>query len=192
MQADGLLLAVAACRDDDPEAAWPERLAGPAALKAVRRLWDAVAPAKGDRAAASGRTGPLLAPGGRYEHQPVRLIRARTTDICLLGAVAAASGLARLLSLAPDPDTDCLAALISGSSVADITLTAAGEAAYQRYAARASTGGHPVTACTDGSTNPAGAAHVGSEHGSAQARDHSHAPLRRDTGTTVTEPGTGS
>jgi hypothetical protein len=87
-----LLLEVAAWEDDDPDTAWPPPLAGGQALAAVRRIWDAVAPAQGERAAKAGRTGRLLAPDGRYEHAPLRLVDVGQADIDALAAAAAAFG----------------------------------------------------------------------------------------------------
>jgi hypothetical protein len=87
-----LLLEVAAWEDDDPDTAWPPPLAGAQALAAVRRIWDAVAPAQGERAAKAGRTGRLLAPDGRYEHAPLRLVDVGQADIDALAAAAAVFG----------------------------------------------------------------------------------------------------
>jgi hypothetical protein len=67
-----MLLSVAAWEDDEPEVIWPEPLAKRRALAAVRRIWDAVAPTQGHRAAAR-HMGRIFAPDGRYEHIPLRL-----------------------------------------------------------------------------------------------------------------------
>jgi hypothetical protein len=165
---------VAAWEEDDPDTAWPPPLACGQALEAVRRIWEAVAPAQGERAAKAGRTGRLLAPDGRYEHAPLRLADVGQADVDALAAAAAALGdphapghvrqalehgagiayhddgdqartrlvmtvaqLAGLLGLAPDHDSEMLAALVDGQAAGDVVLTLDGEAAYQRYATRA-------------------------------------------------------
>jgi hypothetical protein len=87
-----LLLEVAAWEDEDPDTTWPEPLAAGRALGAVRRIWDAVAPAQGERAAAAGHTGRLLGPDGRYEHTPLRLADVAAGDVEDLAAAAAAFG----------------------------------------------------------------------------------------------------
>ncbi len=169
-----LLLEVAAWDEDDPDTAWPPPLAGGQALGALRRIWDVVAPTQGERAAKAGRTGRLLAPDGRYEHAPLRLVDIGQADVDALAAAAAAFGdphapdhvrqalehgtgiayhdsgdqartrlvmtaaqLAGLLDLAPDRDSEMLAALVDGQADIDITLTPGSEAAYQRYVTRA-------------------------------------------------------
>ena len=86
-----LLLEVAAWEEDDPGAAWPPPLACGQALEAVRRTWDAVAPTQGERAAAAGRTGRLLAPDGRYEHAPLRLVDVGQADVDALAALLPSS-----------------------------------------------------------------------------------------------------
>ena len=48
-----------------------------------------------------------------------------------------AAQLAGLLDLAPDRDSELLAALVEGQAEAGIILTPDGEAAYQRYVTRA-------------------------------------------------------
>jgi hypothetical protein len=171
-QIEELLLEVAGWEDEDPEIIWPPPLAGGAALKAVQRIWAAVAPGQGERARAAGRAGRLLAPDGRYEHLPLRLAGIDPADVAALAAAASvfgdphapghvrqalkhAAGLAYgtgdregcarlvmtaaqvsgLLDLAPDRDTEVLAALIEAGG--DVVLPPGGEAAYQRYATRA-------------------------------------------------------
>lgn len=178
MQTETILLAIAAWKDLDPGARWPEPAIGPAALAAVRRLWRVIAPSQGERAL-RGRDHRLFAPRG-YEHVPLRLVPASKIDITMLGATAEAIAaespdvhirmalegtaqhvygcghdqacaalaastinLAALLSLAPDRDTHYLTALLMNAPVGDITLSGAGEAAYQRYATRASTAWQP-------------------------------------------------
>jgi len=170
-----LLMEVAAWEDEDPDTAWPVPLARGQALAALRRTWDAVAPAQGERAVEAGRTGRLLAPDGRYEHAPLRLVDVGQADVDALAAAAAIFGdphapghvrqalehgadiayhsdddqactqlvmtaaqLAGLLDLTPDRDSEMLAALVEDSDPgADVVLSPAGEAAYQRYATRA-------------------------------------------------------
>jgi hypothetical protein len=51
--------------------------------------------------------------------------------------VMAVAQLAGLLGLAPDRDSEMLAALVDGQAADDVVLTLDGEAAYQRYATRA-------------------------------------------------------
>jgi hypothetical protein len=87
--AEELLLEVLALEDDDPGATWPAPLAGQQALTALRRIWDAVAPTQGERAAAAGHTGRLLAPDGTYEHAPLRLAAVDQDDVAVLAAAAA-------------------------------------------------------------------------------------------------------
>lgn len=91
-QVEELLLEVAAGEEDDPAAAWPAPLAGGRALQAVRRIWDAVAPTQGERAAKAGLTGRLLAPDGRYEHMPLRLAEIDQADVGALAGAAAVFG----------------------------------------------------------------------------------------------------
>jgi len=169
-----LLLEVVAWEEEDPDTRWPAPLAGQAALGAVRRIWDAVAPTQGERAAAAGLTGRLLAPDGRYEHMPLRLVDVDPADVGALTAAAAVFGdphapghvrqalehgadiayradddeactrlvmtaaqLAGVLDLAPDRDSEVLAALVDVGPDQDVILSPDGEAAYQRYATRA-------------------------------------------------------
>ena len=70
-----------------PAAGWAVRPSG-----APRRIWNAVAPTQGERAAKAGRTGRLLAPDGRYEHAPLRLVDIGQADVDALAAAAAAFG----------------------------------------------------------------------------------------------------
>lgn len=84
-----LLLTVAAWEHDTPEVTWPEPLAQRRALAAVRRIWDAVAPTQGHRAAAR-HTGQIFAPGGRYEHNPLRLADISPGDPAILADAVAA------------------------------------------------------------------------------------------------------
>jgi hypothetical protein len=173
-QIEELLLEVAAWEDEDPETLWPPPLAGSAALDALRRIWDAIAPTQGERAVSAGRTGRILGPDGRYEHAPLRLVSVDPADVATLAAAAAAFGdphaaghvrsalehgadiayrvsddeacnrlvmtaaqIAGLLDLAPDRDSEVLAALLPDDQAADVVLSPDGEAAYQRYASRA-------------------------------------------------------
>jgi hypothetical protein len=106
-QVEELLMAVQRYEDGDPPPGWPPALAGGAALSAVRRIWDAVAPTQGCRAAEAGRTGRLLAPSGlvnlpgralrspggrQYEHVPLRLSPVSPADTGRLSAAARALG----------------------------------------------------------------------------------------------------
>lgn len=87
-----LLLEVAAWEDEDPDTTWPAPLAGQAALQAVRRIWDAVAPTQGERALAAGRTARILAPDGKYEHMPLRPADVDPADVGALATAAAIFG----------------------------------------------------------------------------------------------------
>jgi hypothetical protein len=185
-QAEELLLEVTAWEEDDAGTTWSAPLAGGQALAALRRIWDAVAPTQGDWAVAAGRSGRLLAPDGKWEHMPLRLVCVADSDVEDLAAAAAlfgapdapehvreapgngadiacrASGdeactrlvatmarVAGLLDLAPDRDTEVLAAVLAGVDPgADVVLSVAGEAAYWRFADRANgmwSGGDPLT-----------------------------------------------
>lgn len=90
--AEELQLEVVAWEQDDPGTTWPAPLAGQQALAALRRIWDALAPTQGDQAAAAGHTGRLLAPGGTYEHLPLRLAGVDLADTAVLAAAAAIFG----------------------------------------------------------------------------------------------------
>ncbi|MFI0453677.1 hypothetical protein [Actinomadura sp. 6N118] len=70
----------------------PGALAGGAALAAVRRLWSVLAPTQGDRARRAGLTGRLLAPDGRHEHIPLRVVDVEAADVDQLAAAARALG----------------------------------------------------------------------------------------------------
>lgn len=71
----------------------PGPLADGTALTALRRLWRAVGPTQGRRAAASRLAGRLYAPGGRVELVPLRLVDVDPIDVATLSAAAAALGL---------------------------------------------------------------------------------------------------
>jgi hypothetical protein len=105
-----MLLIVAAWEHDEPEIIWPEPLAQRRALAAVRRLWDAIAPTQGHRAAAS-HTGRMFAPDGRYEHIPLRLAAISPGDPAILAdAVAVFAG--------PDASDHVRQALEHGAEIA--------------------------------------------------------------------------
>jgi hypothetical protein len=105
-----MLLIVAAWEYDEPEVIWPEPLAQRRALAAVRRLWDAIAPTQGHRAAAS-QTGRMFAPDGRYEHIPLRLAATSPCDPAILAdAVAVFAG--------PDTPDHVRQALEHGAAIA--------------------------------------------------------------------------
>jgi hypothetical protein len=168
-----MLLSVAAWEHEEPEITWPDPLTQRYALAAVRRVWDAVAPTQGHRAAIR-HTGRIFAPDGRYEHIPLRLAAIHPGDPAILADAVAAftdpdapdrvrqalehgaeiaygddsdqsctrllavtGRLAGLLSLAPDQDSELLAALITTDPSRDIVLSAGAEAAHRRYATRA-------------------------------------------------------
>ncbi|WP_344906114.1 hypothetical protein, partial [Streptosporangium longisporum] len=63
-----------------------------AALEALRRIAAAVRPTQGRHAVEAGRTGRLLAPGGTYEHVPLRLAHVEMGDVEALAAAARALG----------------------------------------------------------------------------------------------------
>ncbi|HEX4813513.1 MAG TPA: hypothetical protein VFV66_12265 [Nonomuraea sp.] len=87
---EGLLLRLRAAEDAG------ERLPGPladgVALLALRRLWRALAPSQGSRAAAARLAGRIYAPGGRTEHVPLRVVDVDPLDVATLSAAAAALG----------------------------------------------------------------------------------------------------
>ncbi|MGN9840643.1 hypothetical protein ACTMTI_21225 [Nonomuraea sp. H19] len=87
-----LLLTLKAAEDGG--AVLPGPLANGTALTALRRLWQAVAPTQGRRAAAARLAGRLYAPDGRVEHVPLRLVDVDPIDVATLSAAAAALGLA--------------------------------------------------------------------------------------------------
>ncbi|MFI7455440.1 hypothetical protein ACIBQX_48835 [Nonomuraea sp. NPDC049714] len=70
----------------------PAPLAAGAALNALRRVWDAIAPTQGERATKAGRTGRLLASDGRYEFVPLRLVDVEAADVDILAAAARVLG----------------------------------------------------------------------------------------------------
>ncbi|MEV4016838.1 hypothetical protein AB0J35_40725 [Nonomuraea angiospora] len=70
----------------------PAPLAGGAALKALRRLAAVLAPTQGERAIKVGTTGRLLAPHGRYEFAPLRLVDVDQADVQVLAAAARVLG----------------------------------------------------------------------------------------------------
>lgn len=109
-----LLVLIAASEDENPGQGWPAGLAGGRALEAVQHLWDAIAPAQSQHAAAG--TGRMLAPGGRYAHIPLRLVSVDDADVAALSAAAAALG-------SPDAP-DCVR-----QALTDTTGTGTGEAA---------------------------------------------------------------
>jgi hypothetical protein len=117
-------MAVQRYEDGDPPPGWPAALADGAALGAVRRIWDAVAPTQGRRAAEAGRTGRLIAPSGlvnlpgralrspgsrHYEHVPLRLSPVSPADTGLLSAAARALG-------DPNADDNVREALAEGAA----------------------------------------------------------------------------
>ena len=101
-----LLLEARAWQEEAPGEEWPAPLAGGAALDALRRIWRAVAPGQGLRAAEAGLTGRLLAPspivalpgstqgrpGSLYEHAPLRLADVDVADVATLAAAARVFG----------------------------------------------------------------------------------------------------
>ena len=60
--------------------------------QAVRRIWDVVASAQGERATAARRTGRILAPDGKYEHMPLRLADVDPADVAALAKMATIFG----------------------------------------------------------------------------------------------------
>ncbi|MCK2213271.1 hypothetical protein MF672_005595 [Actinomadura sp. ATCC 31491] len=71
----------------------PGSLANGTALTALRRLWRALAPTQGRRAAAARLAGRLYGPGRRREHlPPLRLVDVDPLDVATLSAAAAALG----------------------------------------------------------------------------------------------------
>jgi hypothetical protein len=89
-----LLLAYAAWEEDDDgePAELPAPLAGCAALEALQRLWEAIAPTQGERAIKAGTTGRLLASNGQYEFVPLRIMEVDQADIDTLAATARVLG----------------------------------------------------------------------------------------------------
>lgn len=123
-----LLLEVAAWEDEDPETLWPPPLAGSAALEAVRRIYDAVAPTQGERARAAGCAGRVLGPDGRYEHMPLRLVCVDPADVAALAAAAAALGdphAADHVQLALEHGADMAYGASDGAACRRLVLTAA-------------------------------------------------------------------
>lgn len=88
VQAEELLLEVAAWEEEDPKTPWPAPLADGEALAAVHRLWDAIDPVQGGGARDAGLTGELRAPDGRYEHVPLRLADVDDADVARLAETA--------------------------------------------------------------------------------------------------------
>jgi hypothetical protein len=86
-----LLLTLQAAEDSG--AMLPGALANGTALTAVRRLWRAIAPTQGARAAAGRLAGRLWAPGGLEEHVPLRLVDIDPLDVATLSAAAVALGI---------------------------------------------------------------------------------------------------
>ncbi len=85
------VLRAIADREDDPDdgpARLPAPLADQAALRALHRLWDAIAPTQGDHARKAGNHQTIYAPDGRYEHIPLRVARVNQVDIHTMTAAA--------------------------------------------------------------------------------------------------------
>ncbi|MEV0589664.1 hypothetical protein [Nonomuraea sp. NPDC050310] len=70
----------------------PDPLAAGIALASVRSLWEVLGPTQGRQAVDHGRSARLLAPNGRYEHAPVRLVDVAVADVLVM------AGLARMLA----------------------------------------------------------------------------------------------
>ncbi|MGN9781513.1 hypothetical protein ACTMTF_08800 [Nonomuraea sp. ZG12] len=113
----------------------PGPLAGGAALGALRRLWQALAPTQGRRAAAAWHAGRLYSPG-RDELVPLRLVDGGAVREALEpdGAelVAVAAGISGLLDLADTGDTILLRERLAAAGLgADVVLTPVEERAYR-------------------------------------------------------------
>jgi hypothetical protein len=85
------LLSIAAIEDADEPDVLPPPLHGEVALQAVRRLWEAIYPTQGKRAAEAG-LGRMLAPDGQYEHMPLRLVDVDLADAETLAQAATRLG----------------------------------------------------------------------------------------------------
>lgn len=142
----------------------PRPLADQEALRAVRRLWDALAPSQGH----GSRSFRLLAPNGRYEHLPLHVTIVDEDAIRVLREVVVAlrhavrvgepfadavteqadcgedtdtvvtdmARLQRLLELDWTRDAALLTDQITAGTGQDIVLDAEGECAYRRTARR--------------------------------------------------------
>jgi hypothetical protein len=95
---ESLLILRAAEKDG---AVLPGPLAGGAALGALRRLWQALAPTQGRRAAAAWHAGRLYSPG-RDELVPLRLVDIDPIDVATLSAAAAVLGRSLIAGSLPD------------------------------------------------------------------------------------------
>ena len=103
------------------------------------RLADVAAADVADLAAAAALFGAPDAPEhvrAALEHGADIAYRASDDEACTRLVMTIAQ-LAGLLDLAPDRDSEVLAELLPDDPAADVVLSPAGEAAYQRYAARA-------------------------------------------------------
>ncbi|MGP3957355.1 hypothetical protein ACTWPT_15245 [Nonomuraea sp. 3N208] len=107
---------------EDAGATLPGPLANGTALTALRRLWRALAPTQGQRAAAARMAGRLYAPGGRTEHVPLRLVDVNPIDVVTLSAAAAALGMS---AAGPGVVRDALEAGGANPSGTDLVATAA-------------------------------------------------------------------
>ncbi|MBB5138942.1 hypothetical protein HNP84_008704 [Thermocatellispora tengchongensis] len=85
-----LLVALRTAEQDG--ATLPGPLARGAALGALRRLWRAVGPTQGRRAAEAWLAGRVYGPGGRVEHVPLRLVDVDPVDVAMLSSAAAVLG----------------------------------------------------------------------------------------------------
>jgi hypothetical protein len=148
---------------EDAGARLPDPLANGSALTALRRLWRALAPSQGHRAAAARLAGRLYAPGRRAEHVPLRLVDVDPLDVATLSAAAAAlgrgavgvgvvrealdtcgtdlvavaAGISGLLDLADTAESIVLRERLAAAGPgADVVLTPAIEEAYQVTANR--------------------------------------------------------
>jgi hypothetical protein len=157
---EGSLLILRAAEEDG--AVLPGPLAGGAALGALRRLWKALAPTQGQRAAAAWHAGRLYS-SGRDELVPLRLVDIDPVDVAMLSAAAAvlgrgllaggavrealgpdgaelvavAAGVSGLLDLADTGDTILLRERLAAAGLgADVVLTPVEEQAYQATADR--------------------------------------------------------
>lgn len=148
---------------EEAGAALPGPLANGSALASLRRLWRALAPSQGHRAAAARLAGRLYAPGRRAEHVPLRVVDVDPVDVATLSAaaaalgkgavregvvrealescgadlVAAAAGISGLLDLADTAESIVLRErLVAAGPGADVVLTPAIEEAYHATADR--------------------------------------------------------
>ncbi|MFI6134036.1 hypothetical protein [Micromonospora sp. NPDC051141] len=147
-QVEEILTAIDPGQPGEPDAL-PEPLAGDEALRAMLRIWDLVRSGQGEDAAQAGY-GRLLAPNGRLELLPLRVVDLPAEDLAVLAA-----GGALLLQLY-DRGDDLVVDVIHDLAPDGRHLSGSKRDEHERYVAGALARVHGLlTAVTDPHTDPA-------------------------------------